>query len=211
MQAFSSTLDWKTAIRTEAQDDDNELIRLLAKGSEDAFSVLYERYQAPIFRFAWHMSGNTATAEEITQEVFMALIRRPKSYDAEKGSLAGYLFGIARNLARRSMARTRSLRPLIDEADEATETSLGFEPDDKEQDILARLSQEQLIVFLRTAVHSLPESYREVIALCDLEQMSYVDAAELLRCSPGTVASRLHRARALLKAKMVTINQGSRR
>lgn len=211
MQVLVPKLHWRTAIRSKAPGDEPELLRLLAKGNEEAFSILYERYQGPLYRFAWHMSGNTATAEEITQEVFMLLIRGPKKYDPNKGSLAGYLFGIVRNLTRRSLERSRVNVPLICEADEDNENGLACDPADEQQDIFAELSQKQLIEFLQKAVLSLPEQYREVIGLCDLEQMSYTDVAELLQCSPGTVASRLHRARAMLKTKMQLMSQGSGR
>src|ERR1700676_4361673 len=85
-----------------AMDDPNRCDRVLyrqpTKGHEGAFCTLYEKYQGPMFRFAWHMSGNNATAEDVTQDVFMQLIRNPNGYDPAKGSVAGYLFGIARNL-----------------------------------------------------------------------------------------------------------------
>ena len=70
-------------------------------------------------------------------------------------------------------------------------------------DTLAELTQQELLDALRKAVLSLPAQYREVIVLCDLEQMTQAGAAELLQCSPGTVASRMHRARAMLREKMV--------
>ena len=98
------------------------MYRQLAKGRQEAFSALYERYQGPIFRFAWHMSGNSATAEDVTQEVFMLLIRNPKNYDPAKGSLAGYLFGIARNLTRRRLDRSRLDEPLAEDWSEAMKT-----------------------------------------------------------------------------------------
>jgi len=101
---------------------DQDLYRQLAKGSEEAFSALYERYQGPIFRFAWHMSGNSATAEDVTQEVFMLLIRNPWNYDRAKGSVAGYLFGIARNLARRRLDRSRLDEPLAEEWTEGNDS-----------------------------------------------------------------------------------------
>ena len=84
-----------------------------------AFSALYERYQGPIYRFALHMSGNSAIAEEITQEVFMVVIANMKGYDATRGSLAGYLFGIARNLTRRSLEQNRFQSPMTEELCEA--------------------------------------------------------------------------------------------
>ena len=78
--------------------EDQELLRQLRKGNETAFTALYERYQGVFPPFALHMSGNTATAEEVTQEVFMLLIGNPKGYQADKGPLGNYLFGVARNL-----------------------------------------------------------------------------------------------------------------
>jgi len=182
----------------DAPSADQELLRQLAKGDEAAFLALYQRYQGPLYRFALHMSGNTATAEEVTQEVFMLLMKKPKGYEPAKGSLAGYLFGIARNLARRSMQRSRLDQPIDDENfDHANDPALA-----SDLDLLAELSNAELIECLRRAVLALPEQYREVVALCELEEMSYADAAAALECSPGTVASRLHRARAILKSKM---------
>ena len=182
----------------DARSADQELLRQLAKGDEAAFVALYERYQGPLYRFALHMSGNAATAEEVTQEVFMLLMKKPKGYEPEKGSLAGYLFGIARNLARRSMQRSRLDQPIDDETfDHENDPALA-----SDADLLAELSNAELIECLRRAVLALPEQYREVVALCELEEMSYADAAAALDCSPGTVASRLHRARTMLKSKL---------
>jgi RNA polymerase sigma-70 factor (ECF subfamily) len=176
---------------------DQELYQQLAKGREDAFCSLYERYQGPVFRFAWHMSGNSATAEDVTQEVFMLLIHNPKNYDPAKGSVAGYLFGIARNLTRRKLERSRLDEPLAEEWTAGSETELA-----SDTDVLADLTRLELLKCLQKAVLGLPEQYREVVALCDLEEMSYPDAAGVLQCPPGTVASRLHRARAMLKARL---------
>ncbi|MGC2697213.1 MAG: RNA polymerase sigma factor [Candidatus Angelobacter sp.] len=176
---------------------DQELLRQLARGNERAFTALYERYQGPLYRFVLRMSGNTATAEEITQEAFMLLIKKPKGYAEEKGTVAGYLFGIARNLTRRTMQRTRLDLPIDDNAVELGEAEMA-----SDLDVLAELSNAEMLECLRKSVLALPEQYREVVALCDLEEMSYADAAAILECSPGTVASRLHRARTMLKTKL---------
>ena len=202
MERFLSAAQWNTGAGSRSMADarsaDQELLRQLAKGDEAAFVALYERYQGPLYRFALHMSGNTATAEEVTQEVFMLLMKKPKGYEPEKGSLAGYLFGIARNLARRSMQRSRLDQPIDDETfDHENDPALA-----SDADLLAELSNAELIECLRRAVLALPEQYREVVALCELEEMSYADAAAALDCSPGTVASRLHRARAMLKSRL---------
>jgi RNA polymerase sigma-70 factor (ECF subfamily) len=189
----------KAAKRAMAESplEDQELLRQLGKGNETAFTALYERYQGPLYRFALHMSGNTATADEVTQDVFMLLIGNPKGYDADKGSVGGYLFGIARNLTRRVQQRSRLDMPIEEEWLDTGDA--GFTSD---LDVLSELSKTELLEYLRKAVLALPEQYREVVALCDLEEMSYADAAALLECSAGTVASRLHRARAMLKTKM---------
>jgi RNA polymerase sigma-70 factor (ECF subfamily) len=183
----------------DSPSTDQELLRQLAQGNETAFASLYERYQGPLFRFVLHMSGNNATAEEVTQEVFMLLMGKPKGYEPEKGSVAGYLFGIARNLTRRIMQRSRLDLPIDEESfDAGNMPALA-----SDLDVLAELSNAELVECLRKAVLALPEQYREVVALCDLEEMSYADAAAILECSPGTVASRLHRARTILKTRML--------
>src|SRR5580704_7490372 len=119
---------------------DRELYRQLAKGREEAFSALYERYQGPIFRFAWHMSGNTATAEDVTQEVFMLLIRDPKNYDPAKGPVAGYLFGIARNLTRRKLNCSRLDEPIDEDWAESNESELA-----SDTDVLGDLTRSELL------------------------------------------------------------------
>jgi len=206
MERFAQFEQWITgaekATPTRAMAEtapiDQELLRQLSKGNETAFTALYERYQGPVYRFALHMSGNTATAEEVTQEVFMLLMGSPKGYEAAKGPVGGYLFGIARNLTRRVLHRSRLDLPIEEEWLDTGEAGLT-----SDLDVLSELSNSELLEYLRKAVLALPEQYREVVALCDLEEMSYADAAALLDCSPGTVASRLHRARAMLKTKLL--------
>lgn len=189
----------KASVNTMAElaRDDQELLRQLSKGNESAFKALYERYQGPIYRFALHMSGNTATAEEATQEVFMQLINNARGYDAGKGTVAGYLFGIARNITRRAVQESSCELAL--EGDDLVRDEFAMAG---ELDILGELTNGELIVALRSAVLGLPQQYREAVVLCDLEELSYQEAAELLGCSPGTVASRLHRGRGILKKKL---------
>jgi len=179
-----------------AEPDDQQLLRQLARGNESAFATFYERYQGRLYRFALHMGGNSATAEEVTQEVFMIVIANPKGYNPAKGSVAGYLFGISRNLTRRSMAQHQNCLPILDE-----DIDVVAEPSE-DLDLLAELSHAESLECLRKAVLTLPEQYREVVVLCELEEMTYPEAGALLDCSPGTIASRLHRARAMLKAKL---------
>jgi RNA polymerase sigma-70 factor (ECF subfamily) len=176
---------------------DDELLMRLRNGDEQAFAALYKRRQGSIYRFAQHMSGNASVAEDITQEVFMALLREECGYDRERGTLSGYLFGIARKLVLRNLERGRADVPLESETDDAAPRELAVIDDP-----LAGLTQHEAVEALRRAVQALPRRYREVVVLCDLEELDYADAAVALGCPIGTVRSRMHRARALLLEKL---------
>lgn len=180
----------------QSPSDNVELVRQLARGNQAAFHSLYVRYQRPIFRFAWHMSGNETTAEEVTQEVFLQLIHRPRRFDPAKGTLAGYLFGIARNLVRRQMATSCLDVPLDDEQLRDDDALAG------DIDVLVEVNRQERLELLHKLVLALPAAYRETLILCDLEEMSYPEVAAVLGCPEGTVASRLHRARTMLKSRL---------
>ena len=171
---------------------DDSLLRLATAGREDAFVELYRRKQGQIYKFALHMSGSAPVAEEVTQEVFMSLIRNADGFDAERGSLTGYLYGIARNHVLRALERDRAYVAMEDDVVvvSTAETPLGD------------LTRTETIESVRQAVLCLPGNYREVVVLCELQDVSYGETAEILGCAIGTVRSRLHRGRALLLAKL---------
>ncbi|MBI2679697.1 MAG: RNA polymerase sigma factor [Candidatus Solibacter usitatus] len=174
----------------EENPDDAGLLGRMRKGDADAFTTLYRRHQGPVYRFALQMTGSRAVAEDVTQEVFMALIRNPESYDAARGPLASYLYGVARNTVHRSLERDRFCAPESEEESAAPDNAL------------ADLTRQETLVEVRRAILALPANYREVVVLCDLHEMSYEDAAEVMGCAVGTVRSRLNRARNLLAAKL---------
>jgi len=178
-------------------DTDDDLLLRMRNGDEEAFVSLYRRRQGPIYRFAMHMSGSAHTAEDVTQEVFLALIREDCGYDPERGSLSAYLFGIARKLVLRQLEKGRADVPFEYPVEDTGRPSLAA-PDNP----LVDLTHKETIESLRKAVLALPRRYREVVVLCDLEELDYADAAVSLGCPIGTVRSRLHRARALLLEKL---------
>lgn len=177
---------------------DAELLRLTLAGDESAFTALFRRRQAGVYRFALHMSGSEALAEDVVQEAFIVLIRDGRNFDPSRGSVAAYLYGIARNHVLRAFERERALVPLAAEGDEG-ETLPDLVSGD---DPLGDLTRGEMIEKLRQAVLALPAHYREVVALCELQELSYAEAAAALDCAVGTVRSRLHRARAMLAAKL---------
>ncbi len=167
-------------------------------GDEEALATLYQRRQGGIYRFALQMSGSPALSEDVTQEVFMILMRDGFTYDAARGSLNAFLFGVARNLVRQRLGREQFYVSMDDERGEGAVADGLHAPDCPLDD----LSRGETIESVRRAVLSLPARYREVVVLCELQELSYADAASALDCAVGTVRSRLHRARALLIEKM---------
>jgi RNA polymerase sigma-70 factor (ECF subfamily) len=174
-----------------SQTDQELLGRALAK-DEAAFAVLYHRRQGAVYRFALHMTGSVPIAEDVTQETFMALLSQGARYDASRGTLAAFLYGIARNFVMRRLGKARDL-PL--------EESAGGQLFGKD-DLLDDLTRRETIEQVRCAVLSLPPVYREAVVLCDLSDASYEEAAVALDCPVGTVRSRLSRARAMLAQKL---------
>ncbi|HEX7296902.1 MAG TPA: sigma-70 family RNA polymerase sigma factor [Pyrinomonadaceae bacterium] len=174
--------------------DDNELLRSMLAGDEDALVILYRRRQGSIYRFAYQMSGSVTLAEDVTQEVFVFLIRDAHVFDPTRGSLNSFLLGVARNYVLRRLKGDHLLTAELDP--EVTDDQIA------ESNPLDDLTRAESIESVRKAVLSLPERYREVVVLCELQEMSYVEAAQVLDCAIGTVRSRLHRARAMLLDKL---------
>jgi len=179
------------------EPSDNDLLRLMLAGDEEALAQLYRRRQGVVFRFALQMSGSKSIAEDVTQEVFLFLMREGHVFDPERGSVSAFLLGVARNYVLRRLRVEHLLSPL---ADDNEDDSAMFQTADLCP--LEDLTRAETIESVRRAVLSLPPKYREVVVLCELQDVSYVETAEVLGCAIGTVRSRLHRARALLLAKL---------
>jgi len=177
---------------------DTELLRSMLAGDDEALTLLYRRRQAGVYRFALQMSGSKSIAEDVTQEVFLFLMREGNVFDPARGSVSAFLFGVARNFVLRRLRVEQLLAPLNDDSDEDLPVLYGA------TDLcpLEDLTRAETIESVRKAVLSLPAKYREVVVLCELQDVSYGETAEILGCAIGTVRSRLHRARALLLAKL---------
>src|ERR1035437_7935881 len=106
-------------------ETDDELLLRTQSGDEEAFLALYRRRQAGLFRFALHMSGSMPVAEDVTQEVFLAVLREDCGYDPNRGTLSGYLFGIARKLVLRHLERGRLDVALDTDSDDSTQPELA--------------------------------------------------------------------------------------
>lgn len=187
----------------KSEPGDTELLRSMLAGDEEALALLYRRRQGSVYRFALQMSGSKSVAEDVTQEVFLFLMREGHVFDPARGSLSAFLLGVARNHVLRRMRIDQVLTPIGDDGDD----DAAFVPAETDHRPLDELARAETIELVRKAVLSLPSKYREVVVLCELQDVSYGEAAEILGCAIGTVRSRLHRARALLLAKLRPVEQ----
>ncbi len=186
--------------------NDETLLRMAMAGDEEAFTRLYRRLRGVVYRFARRMSGSSSVAEDVTQDVFLILLRRAELYDPQRGSLSVYLMRIARNEILRRLDRDRAYVALVE--DEEAPDRLRDKNLIVRNDPLGNMMRDEKIESIRQAVLALPLHYREVVALCELEEMSYGEAAASLGCAIGTVRSRLHRARALLRQRLLEYEVG---
>jgi DNA-directed RNA polymerase specialized sigma24 family protein len=92
---------------TRLDPPDGDLLQRAASGDREAFGLIYRRYQDVVYRFGRSMTGCPTAAEDITQEVFVALFRDLARYDAGRASFTTYLYGIVRNLSRERLRRER--------------------------------------------------------------------------------------------------------
>jgi len=192
----------------QSQERDGVLLKRSAKGDESAFTELYRRHQAPLYRFALRMTGNSWAAEEIVQDVFMTLVREPKKYDSKRGTLGAFLYGVARNRVMKHLERAPRDVSLDERGDAGQEAHVELQ----EQMTPARWAElRERRDQVHAAVVELPPEFREAIVLCELEEMSYDEAARILDCPVGTIRSRLHRGRALLLAKLEMLREVPKR
>jgi RNA polymerase sigma-70 factor (ECF subfamily) len=185
--------------------DDAELLERARRGEEDAFSQLFGRHQGAIYRYAVHMCGPEA-GDDIVQETFLALLRQRGRTDAPRSSV-GYLFGIARHLVLQRLG-SKYEQPFTDAGDEDVSRVAS-----DALTALDDLTRTETIASVRAAVQSLPPVYREVVVLCELQDLDYAVAAGVVQCPIGTIRSRLSRARTLLAAKLSAVHSaaGTRR
>jgi RNA polymerase sigma-70 factor (ECF subfamily) len=187
---------------------DSDLMGRIAAGDAEAFASLFRRRQGQVYRFALHMTASPSIAEDVTQDVFLAVMSDAGRFEPARATVVAWLCGIARNHVRRRLERDRLLQPLHgDDAqdNDAIDGLVAVEPE-----VLGDLTRAESIEALRQAVLTLPVRYREAVVLCDLQELSYADASVALGCAIGTVRSRLHRGRALLATKLAATADAQR-
>ncbi len=183
------------------------------------FEQLFRRSQRRAYNLAYRLTGNVADAEDVTQDAYVRAMDNFATYDANR-SFEGWLFRIITNRVidmRRRQKRVPiySLDNPINGDDDGQPLSHEFasEGSDPAEILLAPIMEERL----QKALAALPDDYRIAILLCDVEQRSYQDIAARMDCAIGTVRSRIHRARVMLRkslesdAKPPKVRRSSRR
>jgi RNA polymerase sigma-70 factor (ECF subfamily) len=178
---------------------DTELIRQMRNGDKSAFTALYRRHQAALYRYAVLRCGSNALAADVVQDVFMGLMTDQYKYDALKGQLRYFLFGVARNVAMKHDGALQKTASVINE----------LEDDDPLDEVicqnaapLERLMRDRMAEDLRQAISSLATHYRDVLILYEMHEMSYLEIADICQINVGTVRSRLSRARLALAERL---------
>jgi RNA polymerase sigma factor (sigma-70 family) len=154
------------------------------------FQAAFDQHKDAVYRFAWRMSGSAAAAQDITQDVFVGLLRYPDRFDPGRGALRAFLLGIARNLALKHWRAEHRFEPLDDEA-------VVAEPLDLERGDIGDI--------VGKAVRALRPLQREVVILIEYEGLTLAEVARAVDADVGTVKSRLHRARENLRRTLAPL------
>jgi RNA polymerase sigma-70 factor (ECF subfamily) len=174
---------------------DQELLRQMEKGNEDALVTVYRRYHGQIYRYALHMTGSKWIAEDVTRQVFLDLIGDLRKFSSARAPLQLLLLRNGCNcVARCFERRSDDVHQMVSESEGTTRASNGDAP--------SAIGPPEQIAPVRTAILKLPVLYREVVVLCDLEGRSHSEAAEILPCPIRDVRSRLRNARGLLLGEL---------
>jgi RNA polymerase sigma-70 factor (ECF subfamily) len=172
-----------------------ELLLKAGRGDESAFLLLYERHRTPVFRFACRMLGSAHLAEDVTQECFLSILRRPEAFRAERASLRTYMCAIVRHLALKQL-RKRGQETVMDDPPDEPQAAAWSTPAESP---LETVMEDEAARAVRRAVEALPPLQREAVVLFEYQEMSLADIAAACDIDVGTVKSRLHRARERLR------------
>ena len=168
--------------------DDLAVIRRILDGDMDAFRVLVERYQGPLRCFIGNLVADTHEGEDLAQDVFLAAYRNLASYDPGRAAFATWLLTIARNRCLNALAKRRPI--LLDELPDRVEVR----PPD------AELSAAEWFGLLDRALDALPFEQKTVFVLAEIQGLSLAEIAAIEGVKPGTIKSRLSRARDKLRS-----------
>ena len=175
---------WRRRVDEELSDVD--LHRAALAGSGDAMAALYRRHGGLVYRFVLQMSRDVAVSEEITQEVFLALLTQIDRFDASRGALSTWLCGIARRQLWKHLERNDVPCALDDESAQDLES--------RHDGPVELLLRSEAVATVRAGMEELPVALREVVILCGIEEMSYEEMSALTGVGVSALKMRVKRA-----------------
>lgn len=195
---MSNTLEQKNS-----KDHDSELIKRFVSGDEEAFNELVRLHSGKAYQIAFGLLGNKPDAEEVVQDAFVKVYRNLNKFRGDS-SFTTWLYRIVTNLSRNKYHWHRRRGANVNVSMSSNyrsddEVQLDMEIPDQSLEPSKALENRETGMNLTNAIKKLPEKLREVIILRHIEDMSYSDMANLLKCELGTIKSRLARAREALK------------
>lgn len=189
--------------KSGAHMEEKELVRLSQRGDENAFERLVKKYQKKVFRLAFGFTRDRETADDLAQEAFIkAYFNLPRfQFKSEFGT---WLYRITINTIKDYLRRKERMSKIS--LQDMEEKPFYAEDEAKQRERQKREEERRRSV--HRVIRSLPEKYRIILTLRDIHGMSYEEISRLLRISPGTVDSRLHRARKMLRERMEPFLRG---
>ncbi len=177
---------------------DEELARLLQADRKDALVELMRRFKEPLMSYIYRYIGSMNVAQDVLQEVFIRMYQKRDTYKS-CARFSTWLFTIAGNYCRSELRRpwTRYSRPLTWKPDAGDEEYLPFVDGEPTPDRVADNAFKYR--YIQKALVQLPPIFREAVILCDVQEFSYEEIAEITGVSEGTVKSRIFRGRTMLR------------
>ncbi len=179
--------------------DETGLILEAQRGDMQSFNRLVIAYQDMVYNQAFRMMGEFDAAEDATQEAFISAFKSIRNFRG--GSFKGWLLRIVTNacydeLRRRKRRPTTPLEPLDEDDEEIESPHWIADPGESPEDSSER---RELSLAIQNCLNQLPEEFKAVVILVDIQSIDYIEAAEIMRLPLGTVKSRLARARVRLR------------
>lgn len=160
--------------------------------TERDFRSAFFEHKDAIYRLAWRITNSSASAEDITQDVLLFLLRQPDRFDSTRGRLRSFLLGVTRNLAWKKLSEQQRWEDL----DDALLPALEMDP-----------ARAEIADLVGAALQALPLAQREALVLAEYEGFSLAEIAETVGADVGTVKSRLHRARENMRRLLAPLKE----
>jgi RNA polymerase sigma-70 factor (ECF subfamily) len=174
-----------------------QLIARAQRGDEESFSALFEAHKRRVYSLCLRMTGNTAEAEDLTQEAFLQLFRKISTFRGES-AFSTWLHRLAVNVVLMHLRKKGLQQISLDEVDTSQDEPVkrDYGSDDR------RLTGSVDRIGLQKAIADLPPGYRMVFVLHDVEGYEHNEIAEIMKCSVGNSKSQLHKARMKLRERL---------